>query len=333
MSDTLRYDRMRSATLRQLRAFTVVARNRSFVRAAAELHLTPSAVSLQMKELEGAIGIPLFSRNGKGVALTESGEVLLVYVRKALQLLKEADEALTRLNGPNPGLVAVGIASNAKYFLPRLLASFRQSRPEAELRVSVANRMQLVRQLCDGEVDLAIMGAPPREIETRAEAFAPQPLGIIASPRHPLAGRQAIPVELLEDYEFIVREPGSGTRAAMENFFREANVAPMRTIEMGSNETIKQAVIENMGLAFLSLHTVGLEIRTGHLVPLDVAGLPLMRRWYVVTHGGKPPSPPAEDLRQFIIRDGGRLIAEHFALAATAPAGAAPGVVPAAAQH
>jgi DNA-binding transcriptional LysR family regulator len=310
---------MRGVTLRQLRAFAVVARHQSFVRAATELHLTPSAVSLQIKELEQTIGMRLFARNGKSVSLTHAADVLLVDVRKALLALKSADDSLVRLRGQETGLVTVGMVSNAKYFVPRLLARFRTDHRGIELRLAVGNREQLVSQLCAGTVDVAIMGEPPRELDTRSDPFAAQPLSIVAAPEHGLAGARAIPAAALADHEFIVREPGSGTRAAMERFFRDARIAPPRVMEMTSNETIKQAVIANMGIAFLSLHTVGLELKERLLVVLDVVGLPLLRRWHVVNMGAEPLSDAAESLRSFIVEQGGALIARQFGSVGGAP--------------
>jgi DNA-binding transcriptional LysR family regulator len=306
---------MRGVTLRQLRAFAAVARHHSFVRAASELRLTPSAVSLQIKELEQTVGLPLFGRGGKSVSLTRAGELLLVDVRRALLALQDAEETLGRLRGRETGVVSVGMVSNAKYFLPRLLAHFHAEHAGVELRVSVGNREQLVRQLCSGEVELAIMGTPPAELDSCAESFAPQPLGIVAAPAHPLANERQIPVATLRDHEFVVREPGSGTRAAMERFFREARVAPLRLMEMGGNETIKQAVIANMGLAFVSLHTAGLELQRRLLVILDVVGLPLVRHWYIVNMKTEPLSGTSELLRRFILEKGGSLINEHFDVA------------------
>ncbi len=304
---------MRGATLKQLRAFAATARHLSFAKAAAELHLTPPAVTMQVKELETAVGLPLFDRGARTVALTTTGEYLLVYVRRVLATLKEAEDALARLKGAQTGRVTIGMVSTAKYFLPRLLAQFRAQHRGVEMALSVGNREQLVRQLHDGEVDLAVMGRPPKELDTRAEPFAAHPHAIVAAPEHRLARRRDIPVSMLADEEFIVREPGSGTRAAMEQFFREHHVSPVHVMEMASNETIKQAVIANMGLAFLSLHTCGLELATGQLVALDVAGLPLVRRWHIVNLRGKPLSPASEALRYFVLEHGEALLARQFA--------------------
>ncbi len=323
---------MKGATLRQLRAFSLIARHRSFGRAAAELHLTPSAVSLQIKELEQTIGMPLFARDGKAVSVTRTGEMLLVDVNRALLALRDADETLARLRGRESRLVTVGMVGNAKYFLPRVLAKFRAAHPGVELRLSVGNREQLVRQLACGAVELAVLGSPPGELETSAAAFAPQPLGVIAAPEHPLARVRSIPVSTLAQFEFVVREPGSGTRAAMDRFFGDARVAPIPVMEMSSNEAIKQAVMANMGLAFVSLQTASLELRSGLLVVIDVIGLPVSRSWYVVHLRHEPLTDAAEALRQMVIAHGERLIGAQSATAEANAEAAAPAAAQAQAE-
>jgi len=304
---------MRPVTLRQLAVFASVAKHLSFARAAEELHLTQPAVSMQIKELEGAVELPLFERAGRSIRLTMPGEYLLVYARRMLATLKEAGDAMAKLRKVQSGRVTIGMVSTAEYFLPRLLARFRSQHPGVELRLAVgSNREQLSRMLHDNEVDLAVMGRPPRELDTRAEPFAANPLGIIAGPEHPLARRREIAPKTLDGEPFIVREPGSGTRAAMEGFFKEHRVVPTPIMQMTSNETIKQAVIAGMGLAFVSLHTVALELSVGQLVLLDVAGLPILRRWHLVNVQGKTLSPAAESFRYFVMEQGERLLAEQF---------------------
>ena len=298
--------------MRQLSVFATVAKHLSFARAAEELHLTQPAVSMQIKELEAAVELPLFERAGRSVRLTMPGEYFLVYARRVLSTMKEAGDAMAKLRRVQGGRITIGMVSTAKYFLPRLLARFRAQHPAVELRLASGNREQLSRLLHDNEVDLAVMGRPPRELDTRAEPFAAHPLAVIASPQHPLAQRREIPAAALNSGEFIVREPGSGTRAAMEHFFRDQKIAPAQTMEMASNETIKQAVIANMGLAFLSLHTVALEVAAGELAVLDVVGLPLVRRWYIVNVRGKPLSPAAEAFRYFVLEQAEKLLAQQF---------------------
>ena len=303
---------MKSATLRQLRVFACVAKHSSFARAAEELSLTPPAVSMQIKELEEDCAFPLFERAGRAVRLTMPGEYLLVYARRILATLKEAETVMAGLRGAEAGRMTIGMVSTAKYFLPRLLARFRAEHPAVEMRLSAGNREQLVRQLRDNEVDLAVMGRPPRDLDTRAEPFAAHPLAVIAAPEHPLVKRRNIAPKTLEAEQFIVREPGSGTRAAMEHFFRDERISPPIAMEMSSNETIKQAVSADMGLAFVSLHTAVLELSVGRLAVLDVTGLPLMRRWHIVNIQAKPLSPAAEAFRYFVMEEGESLLAELF---------------------
>ena len=301
-------------TFRQLRVFAEVARHGSMARAAEMLHLTPPAVSMQIKELEGQVGLPLFDRQGRTVALSTAGEDFLVHAKRLLAALKEADDAMARMKRVERGLLTIGMVSTAKYFVPHLLARFHEQHLGVDLRLRVVgNREQLVALMASGEVDLCIMGRPPREIATRAEAFAPHPLVFVAPPGHPLLLRPQAPVSALAPYAFIAREQGSGTRAAMTNFFAEHRFTPNISMEMGSNETIKQSVIAGLGLSFLSLHTVGLELRCGLLKVLDIAGTPLMRTWHVVHLGAKVLSPAAEAFRHFVIEEGSAFLRAHDA--------------------
>jgi LysR family transcriptional regulator, low CO2-responsive transcriptional regulator len=304
---------MRNATLRQLRVFAAAARHQSFGKAAEELHLTPPAISMQIRELEEHVGLPLFDRSGRQVALTVTGEYLLVYVRKVLATLKDAEDAIARFRGLETGRVSIGMVSTAKYFVPRLLAQFRQEHPAIEVKLAVGgNREQLVALLRANEVDLAIMGRPPRELATRAEPFAVHPHSIVAAPDHPLMQIGHAPASLLNHYEFIIRETGSGTRAAMEKFFADHRLQPRVAMEMTSNETIKQAVMAGMGVSFLSLHTIGLERRAGLLAVPDIEGLPVLKRWYVVNNLSKTLSPAAEAFRYFILEEGERFLAKEY---------------------
>jgi DNA-binding transcriptional LysR family regulator len=303
---------MRNVSLRQLRVFVAAAKHSSFVRAAKELHITPPAVSMQISDLEQSVGLPLFDRIGRRASLTMTGEYLLVHARKILSTLREAEDTIARFRGLKGGQLTIGMVSTAKYFVPRLLARFRSEHPLVELRMSVGNRETLSEALVRNEVDLAIMGRPPREIATRAEPFAAHPYVIVAAPTHPLAAAEHVSVAELASLPFIVREPSSGTRASMNQFFRDHGIEPPAAMEMPSNETIKQAVIADMGLAFLSLHTLGLELQFGLLRPLAVEDLPYMRRWFVVHPQSRTLSPAAESFRYFILEEGERFLATQF---------------------
>jgi DNA-binding transcriptional LysR family regulator len=303
---------MLNVSIRQLRIFTTVARHLSFARAAEELHLTPPAVSMQVRDLEEAVGLPLFDRRGRQIALTTGGEYFLLHARRVLGSLKDAEDTIARLKGVQAGRVTIGMVSTAKFFVPRILAGFLRDHPGVEMDLAEANREGLIDLLRRNEVDLAVMGTPPRELETRSEPFAAHPLGVIAAPDHPYAALAEVPPALLSRERFLVREAGSGTRAAMDRHFQSQHIEPVFAMEMRSNETIKQAVIAGMGLAFLSLHTTGLEVGAGLLKVLEVPGLPLVRRWQLVHMSSKLLSPPAEALRYYVLEQGEALLARLF---------------------
>ncbi len=303
---------MKNATFRQLRVFNEVAKTLSFVRAAEQLHLTPPAVTMQIKELEGHVGLPLFERNGKKVSLTTTGEYMLVYARKILATIKDAEDATARLKRVETGVLTVGLVNTAQYFLLPQLAEFREKHKGIELQLTTGNREHLVQVLHNNEVDIAIMGRPPKELQTRAEPFAAHPHVFVAPPDHPLISRGRIEIEDLRHYEFIVRERGSGTRAAMEQFFTEGRVEARFSIQVSSNETLKQAVMAGLGLGFISLHTIGFELDHHKIAILDVKGVPVVRAWNVVHTLSKVLSPAAEAFRYFMLEQGEAHLAAQF---------------------
>jgi DNA-binding transcriptional LysR family regulator len=303
---------MKNATFRQLRVFNEVARQLSFVRAAENLHLTPPAVTMQIKELESQVGMPLFDRSGKKVSLTTTGEYMVVYARKILALLKDAEDASARLQRAEIGLLTVGMVSTAEYFMMRMLSDFRARRAGVDIRVCTGNREQLVKMLQNNEVDIAVMGQPPTELQTRTEPFAAHPLVFVAASDHPLVEREKLTADDLRPYEFIVREQGSGTRIAMQKFFTDHRVEPRLQMQVNSNETLKQAVMAGLGLGFVSLHTIGSELDHGQIAILDVRSTPVFRVWNMVHTLSKVLSPAAEAFRYEILESGEQFLATKF---------------------
>jgi DNA-binding transcriptional LysR family regulator len=299
---------MRNVTLRQMRVFAAVARNLSFTRAARELHLTQPAISQQVKLLEEEVGMPLFEQIGRKVHLAPAGVELLRYTEQAMELLRQASESLSAMRGLKRGVLKLGAVSTAKYFAPSLLSAFTPAYPEVTIKFEVGNREEIIQQLAANEIDMVIMGRPPRELETVAEPFAKHPLVIIASPTHPFASKRRIRLSQLATEYFLIREEGSGTRASMERVFGEREVPFRVSMEVSSNETIKQAVMANMGLSFISSHTVGLELAAGKLVILDVVGLPIIRDWYVIHLRDKVLAPIPAAFRAFLLEHGARII-------------------------
>ena len=263
-------------------------------------------------ELEEEVGSPLFDRIGRRVELTSAGEYFLVFARRVLSTLTEAESVMGRLRGTQRGTLKIGLVSTAKYSVPRMLGLFREEHPGIQIQIEVCNREELVELLRDGEIDLAVMGRPPKHLDTRAEIFAHHPHAFIAAPKHRLAKSTAIPAAVLSSEELISREEGSGTRVIMENYLAQHRISPPITMEMSSNETIKQAVIAGLGISFVSLHTVGLEMEHGELVVLDVEDTPVLRAWHVVALTQRHLSAAAEAFRYFMLERGAQLLAAQF---------------------
>ena len=303
---------MKNLTLRQLKIFEAVARHLSFSRAAEELHLTQPAVSMQVQALEDQAGLPLTEQAGKKVRLTAAGEEMARQAQRIAEQLREAGEALAALKGVEAGCLKIGVVSTAKYFAPSLLAEFRRRHPGVELQLTVNNRGTIVRHLAENSIDLAIMGTPPTGFETVAKIFAEHPLVFIAAPGHPLADKRRIDPQRLAQETLLIREPGSGTRAALERFLEEHHVTAGASMELGSNETIKQAVMAGLGLSFISEHTIGLERSVGRLVRLNITGTPVKRQWRLVYRTDKRLMPAATAFVRFMDSEGSRLIAAQI---------------------
>jgi len=302
-----------NVSFRQLRLFASVARHLSFARAAEELHLTPPAVSMQIKELEAEVGMPLFDRTSRKVSLTMVGEYLLAHTHRILRAMRDAEDQIARFRGLKTGPLDVGMVSTANYFVPRLLAQFRHEHPGIDIRLQVAdNREQIASMLQQGAIELAIMGRAPHGWPTRAEPFAMHPHVLVTAVDHPFTRMELVPASALLGEGFIVREPGSGTRAALDEYMHAHHMTPRVVMQMSSNEAIKQAVMAGMGIALLSLHTVGLELEHKLIATPETEGLPVMRRWHVIHNLAKTLSPAAEAFRYFILERGERLLAEQF---------------------
>ncbi len=304
---------MKNVTLRQLRIFAAVARDLSFVRAAEKLNLSPPAVSMQIKELEAEIGLPLFDRSSRRVSLTTVGEYVLAHTRRVLVAMRDAEDMVARFRGLKVGPLDVAMVSTAKYFLPRMLADFRADHPGVDIRLRVCNnRDEIAGLMQEGDVELAIMGRPPQGWRTRAEPFAMHPHVLVTAADHRFMQMEEVPAQALADEGFIVREPGSGTRAALDEYMHAHHLRPRVAMQMSSNEAIKQAVMSGMGVALLSLHTLGLELEHKLIGTPHVEGLPVMHRWHVVNNLAKSLSPAAEAFRYFVLERGEAFLASHF---------------------
>jgi LysR family transcriptional regulator, low CO2-responsive transcriptional regulator len=299
---------MRNYTLKQIQTFVEVAREKSVSKAAERLFVTQPAVSMQIRQLEDVFGLPLIEPVGRNIQLTGAGQEFLTHAIAAMAQLKNLEALMAEHVGVRKGRFELAVVSTAKYFVPMLLVRFGKLLPGIDVTLRIDNRESILGMLSRNEVDLVIMGRAPNNLDCEATAFATNPMGIVCAPDHPLSRRKRVQFEMLKEYGFVVREQGSGTRAAMERLFGQHEIPMKMVMEMPSNETIKQAVMAGMGLSFLSLRTVRHELAAGHLAMVDINGMPLVGHWYVTHLTQKKLSPAAKAFKAFLIEQGGPLI-------------------------
>ncbi|MER9895491.1 LysR family transcriptional regulator [Mesorhizobium sp. M0119] len=306
-------DAFEKITLRQLQIFLAVVEHKSFVAAAAQLDLTPPAVSMQMSRLSEFLDAPLFDRDGRSIQLTAAATALLPYAERMTEALIEACNVIDGLQGRLDHLVRVAMVTTSRNFGPHLLREFGRLHPDIQIETTIANREKVIDLLQSGSVDLALMGRPPQSIEVETVPFASHPYVLIGHPDHVLAGKQHIARRELVNFKFIAREAGSGTRMIHDYYFTSHSMQlPPIYIVMDSNENIKQAVMADMGLAFISAHTIALECQTKKLRILRAEDMPAMREWFAVHLKGKHLRPAAENFKAFVLNEGPNFMRRFF---------------------
>jgi DNA-binding transcriptional LysR family regulator len=298
------YPWLRKITLKQLRGFDAILNAKSITGAAKILHLTPPAVSLQLKDLEATTGIPLVEQSNTGYIPTQSGRMVQELSDKISKLLNEYGEALNDLSGLEQGHASIGVVNPARYFMPNLLVKYKDIHPNIKLRLNVGNRETIVSQLESLDLDMAFMGRPPDAFAVESKAIGNHPQVIIAPADHEFSDKLQLSFSKLNNQNFLLREVGSGTRTVADKLFKNSNCSPKTAIEFGSNETIKQAVIAGMGIAIISAHTVAAELADKRLISLDVKGLPVNRKWYIVKHKNKRLAPSSLALWDYVVQYG-----------------------------
>ncbi|MEZ5535300.1 MAG: LysR family transcriptional regulator [Thiolinea sp.] len=295
-------------SLRQIQVFSAVAQHQSYTRAAEVLHMTQPAVSMQIKQLEKDTGLGLFERQGRRMRLTSTGREVQQYCVKVLHSYSDLLGAIESLQNIDQGHLMVSVATTANYFVTRMLADFSQQYPGVNVTLDVTNRAKLLHQLENLEPDLVIMGEPPKGFDLLSEQFMENPLVMIASPQHPLAGKKQLSLQDIANERFVVREKGSGTRDAIERHLMAHGAYCKTSLEMRSNETIKHAVEAGLGLGIVSLHTVQPELQAGRLCLLDIEHFPIKRHWHIVTRKGKRLTPVAKLFHDFVKKEAPRFV-------------------------
>jgi LysR family transcriptional regulator, low CO2-responsive transcriptional regulator len=306
---------MRTLNLHQLATFQVVAKHCSYVRAAEELHFSQPAVSAQIRDLEKNLGIKLFDQIGRKTHLTKAGEELYIYSQKIFSVIEETLGMIESLRSPHYGRLSVGADTTVgTYVIPSLLGKFHQIYPQVEISLDVFNRAALIDALVNSRVDMAVMGAVPAEIPMEIEPFVFNELVLVAPPTHRLAGLTKVPIEELGREHFLLREPGSGTRASLERALQEAGVPLTVSMQVGNNSAIKQSVEAGLGIALISRVAIDMELETNRLVILDVEGFPIVRQWRLVHLKEKHLSATARAFKSFLLQHADRRLRRKEAI-------------------
>lgn len=296
------------ATLHQLKVFEATARHGSFTRAAEELYLTQPTVSIQVKQLTKAVGLPLFEQIGKRLYLTQAGQKLLETCQEIFSGLDQFEMAVSDLKGLKQGQLRLAVITTAKYFVPRLLGPFCQRFPGIDISLKVTNHQQIQERMINNDDDLYIISAPPEQPDLKIYPFLENPLVVLGPQDHPLVGKPRSPIQVLNGEQFIMREPGSGTRYAVQKLLAEHDVNVKVRLELGSNEAIKQAIAGGLGISVLSLHTIISEGTKGEFAILDVDHFPIDRHWYVAHLAGKQLSVVSQAFLNYLLEESHTLV-------------------------
>ncbi|WP_020656873.1 LysR family transcriptional regulator [Massilia niastensis] len=303
---------MHPSSFKQLQALVQVARYQSVSRAAEAMHVTQPAVSLHLKLLEEAAGLPLTRKQGRNIQLTAAGELLVSHAERILALWEEAGDEIAALKGVTSGTLRIGAVMTAEHLLPPMLVRFTRARPHVRIKLQVGSRPEVIGMLSRDEIDLAIMGTPPQEFPTSASRFARHPMAFFIAPSHPLMTRAGLSLSDIVDHNLLVRERGSGTRAAIERLYQDAGAPLSIGSELSSNEAIKQMTTAGLGVAFLSVHACTLELKNRLLAVLPVPNTLVLGDWHVMHKSDRTMPTVAASFHEFIVEHGQQVIYDEL---------------------
>ena len=287
--------------LHQLEIFLAVARHRHFSKAAAELGLTQSAVSMQIKQLEETLGVPLFDRLGKTTHLTTAGMLLEEHASRILGGVREIYQSIEELKGLDRGSVALGASTTPGiYILPSILGRYKRRYPQIELLYQIADTQQIEQMVLLNQLDFGVVGGHLVEQELRIESYLTDELILVVDMNHPFAKRENITPEMLQSVSFILRPKGSATRKVIDEAFEKQGLALNVIMELRDPESVKQMVIAGLGATIVSKYAVQRETEVGSLVYVPVQGLPFTRQLVIVSHRDKRLSVAAQALLQLL---------------------------------
>jgi DNA-binding transcriptional LysR family regulator len=304
---------LKHGTLPQLRVFEASARLGSLTRAAEELHIAQPTASVQIRKLADTVGLPLFEQVGKRIYLTDAGERVYAGCHEVFRAFSAIEEALDALRTMESGHLRLAVSSTSKYFAPRMLGAFIQRYPGVQASLEIHNRQTLIERLASNEDDVYIFAAPLARDDLVTQALLPNPLVVFARDDHPLANARQIAFERIAAEPFIMREPGSGTRLLATRLFEQHGLVPKISLELSTDEAVKEAILAGLGVSIMSRFTLGLEPETTRLICLDVEGFPLENHWHFAYPIGKQLSPTARAFMDFARREARGLVMDGIA--------------------
>jgi DNA-binding transcriptional LysR family regulator len=289
-------------TFRQLRLFLALAETGSVSAAAKFMHVTQPTASMQLKDITESVGLPLYEVVGKKIYLTDMGKELATTARAVAQSWDAFEQHVDAVKGLSRGKLKVAVVSTAKYFMPRLVGSFCKKYPEIDVSLQIINRDGVVQRLRDNMDDIYIMSKPPSDLDLADEVFMPNPIVVIASTSDPLVKRHSVSLNELSESRFILREKGSGTRMAGDQFFSKKKFRPNIRLELGSNEALKESVAGGLGLGLVSSHALHGHVKEHGVRIIDVEGFPLPSAWHIVHPASKKLSPLALEFKKHVLK-------------------------------
>ncbi|NVK22518.1 MAG: LysR family transcriptional regulator [Kangiellaceae bacterium] len=291
------------ATLRQLQILLALKQHGSITAASEALYLTQPTVSMQLKSLADKVGLPLYQQTNKVLTFTDAGLELLKTAQEVVNSFERLEMNLAGLKGLTAGTLKIAVVSTAKYFIPHLLGEFCKLYPDVDVNFSVGNRQQIIDRFNDNRDDFYVFTYPPRQAPIKTHKFLQNPLVAIAHPEHELFKKEKVTLQEFAKQPYLMRERGSGTRYAIENFMREHDIQLNIRMIIESNEAIRHSVMSELGVTILSAYTLAYGEDTG-LKVLPVEGLPIQSQWYLAHYRGKKLSPIAERFLQWVLEEG-----------------------------
>ena len=296
---------MYNLSLRQLKTIITIAECGRLIKAAEILSLTPPAITIQLRLAEEEIGLLLFDRTPSGLKLTNAGKEVVANSKKIFGELKDMNSKLEAVSLAKRGTVKIGIVSTAKYFAHHIIAKFLEQNIDISVIINVNSRETILNEMESYNLDMAIVGTVPVNLNITTKPFGEHPLILIASPKSKLSKAKSVEKNKLTNEKFLTREVGSGTFNTLQSFLEDLKIEhePILTIS-GTNETIKQAVMADLGIAIISEHCCVNELKNGHLKKISVKGLPIIKQWFIAKEQNRNLSPAANLLYKYIMENG-----------------------------